>query len=423
MCAVQFAEGLPDAVLLVLVAFAVVASLTAIGALLATALFVVPAATVRLWTQRLVVWHLASVALVAILGIAGLWLSVELNTPPGPTVAVLGGASFALSVLWHASGDVLRRRVALAGMAALLALVLAACGSGSSQGDTGPRVVATTTQIGDWARAVAGDAARVHQILQPNSDPHDYEPRPGDVEAVAGAKLVFLNGDHLDAWMGTVISNAGGSPDVVDLGSKVPVRMAGESEGGEASRYDPHWWHDPRNAEAAVKVIRDALVEANPAGAATYRANAAAYLQRLRALDAGIRRCLARVPESERKLVSDHDAFGYFARRYGIQVVGAVIPSQTTQAQASAGDIAALVRLIRRVRVRAVFPETSLSPKLAQQIARETGARADYTLYGDTLGPSDSAGATYLSMERANADEMTRGFTGGALGCRIGAPA
>ena len=416
-------SGLPDAVLLVLVAFAVVASLTAIGALLATALFVVPAATVRLWTQRLVVWHLASVALVAILGIAGLWLSVELNTPPGPTVAVLGGASFALSVLWHASGDVLRRRAALVGMAALLALVLAACGSGSSQGDTGPRVVATTTQIGDWTRAVAGDAARVHQILQPNSDPHDYEPRPGDVEAVAGAKLVFLNGDHLDAWMGTVISNAGGSPDVVDLGSKVPVRMAGESEGGEASRYDPHWWHDPRNAEAAVKVIRDALVEANPAGAATYRANAAAYLRRLRALDAGIRRCLARVPESERKLVSDHDAFGYFARRYGIQVVGAVIPSQTTQAQASAGDIAALVRLIRRERVRAVFPETSLSPKLAQQIARETGARADYTLYGDTLGPSDSAGATYLSMERANADEMTRGFTGGALGCRIGAPA
>ena len=169
-----------------------------------------------------------------------------------------------------------------------------------------------------------------------------------------------------------------------------------------------------------MKVIRDALAEANPAAAATYRANAAAYLRRLEALDAGIRRCLARVPEARRKLVSDHDAFGYFAHRYGIQVVGAVIPSQTTQAQASAGDIAALVRLIRREGVRAVFPESSLSPKLAEQIARETGARSGYTLYGDTLGPSDSAGATYLSMERANADEMTRGFTGGARGCRIG---
>ena len=236
------------------------------------------------------------------------------------------------------------------------------------RGDTGPRVVATTTQIGDWTRAVAGDAARVHQILQPNTDPHDYEPRPADVEAVAGAKLVFLNGDGLDAWMGTVISNAGGSPEVVDLGSKVPVRMPGQSDGPEASRYDPHWWHDPRNAEAAVKVIRDALVEANPAAAATYRANAAAYLRRLRALDAGIRRCLARVPEARRKLVSDHDAFGYFAHRYGIQVVGAVIPSQTTQAQASAGDI---------VGARAPDPPRGRARRLSRELAEPQAGRAD----------------------------------------------
>ncbi len=207
---------------------------------------------------------------------------------------------------------------------------------------------------------------------------------------------MFLNGDGLDAWMGTVISNSGGSPVVVDLGAKVPVRLPGESEGREASRYDPHWWHDPRNAEAAVRAIRDALVAANPAAASSYRANAAAYLRRLRALDAGIRHCLAGVPAARRKLVSDHDAFGYFARRYGITIVGAVIPSQTTQAQTSAADIAKLVRVIRREHVRAVFPESSLSAKLAQQIARETGARAGYTLYGDTLGPSGSAGATYL---------------------------
>jgi zinc/manganese transport system substrate-binding protein len=410
---------LPDALLLVLVAFAVVASLTAIGALLATALFVVPAATVRLWTQRLPVWQLGSVALAATQGIAGLWLSVELNTPPGPTVAVLGGALFAVSLLRQQLATFARGRAAPAGAAVLLAVLLSACGGSSSQGHSGPDVVATTTQIGDWARAVGGDAAVVHQILQPNSDPHEYEPRPADVEAVAGAKLVFENGDRLDAWMGSVISNAGGSPTVVVLGAKVPVRLSGESDGPEASRYDPHWWHDPHNAEAAVRAIRDALVAADPAAAPTYRANAAAYLRRLRALDAGIRACLAPVPAAQRKLVSDHDAFGYFAHRYGIAIVGAVIPSQTTQAQASAADIAKLVRLVRREHVRAVFPESSLSPKLAEQIARETGARADYTLYGDTLGPSDSPGATYLSMEQANADAMTRGFTGGTRGCRI----
>ena len=408
----------PDAALLVLVAFAVVASLTAIGALLAAALFVVPAATVRLWTQRLPVWQLASVGLAATQGIGGLWLSVELNTPPGPTVAVLGGALFIASLLRPQLALLVRRAVP-AGAALLLALVVSACGGGSAAGTQGPDVVATTTQIGDWARAVGGVDVDVHQILQPNTDPHEYEPRPADVEAVAGAQLVFESGDELDAWMESVISNAGGSPEVVDLGARVPIRLAGEDEGDEASRFDPHWWHDPRNAVAAVEAIRDALVHADAERAGAYRENAAAYLRKLRALDAGIRRCIGSVPAQRRKLVSDHDAFNYFAHRYGIVVVGAVIPSQTTQAQASAADIARLVRVVRREGVRAVFPESSLSPKLAEQIARQTGARADYTLYGDTLGPGDSPGATYLSMEQANADALTRGFTGGARGCRV----
>ena len=410
----------PDALLLVLIAFAVVASLSAVGALLATSLFVVPAATVRLWTQRLGVWQFASIALAAVQGIAGLWLSVELNTPPGPTVAVMGGALFALSLLRRRIAAVARARALPIAAGLALALVLAGCGSGSAARHSGPAVVATTTQIGDWVRVVAGNAADVHQILHPNTDPHEYEPRPHDVEAVAGAKLVFLNGDRLDAWMSTVISNAGGSPEVVDLGATVPVRLPGESDGPEASRYDPHWWHDPHNAEAAVRVIRDALAKADPAAAGTYRANAAAYLRRLRALDAGIRACVAGVPAAERKLVSDHDAFGYFAHRYGIEIVGAVIPSQTTQAQASAQDIARLVALVRREHVRAIFPEQSLSKKLAQQIAAESGARAGDTLYGDALGPAGSPGATYLSMERANANAMVRGFTGGAHGCRLG---
>jgi ABC-type Zn uptake system ZnuABC Zn-binding protein ZnuA/ABC-type Mn2+/Zn2+ transport system permease subunit len=409
----------PDALLLALIAFAVVASLTAIGALLATALFVVPAATVRLWTERLAVWQLGSVALAAAQGIAGLWLSVELNTPPGPTVAVLGGALFALSAARAPLVRAVRGRTALAGAALILVLLVPACGGSAASQGSGPEVVATTTQIGDWTRAVAGRAARVHQILEPNTDPHDYEPRPSDVVAVAGAKVVFENGDGLDAWMGTVLSNAGGSPTVADLGAIVPVRLPGEGGGSDASRRDPHWWHDPRNAEAAVAAIRDALVAANRPAAAIYRANAAAYLRRLRALDAGIQACFARVPPAQRKLVSDHDAFGYFAQRYGITVVGAVIPSQTTQAQASAGDVADLVRLVRRERVRAIFPEEALSAKLAEQIARETGASSGYRLYGDSLGASDSRAATYLAMEQANADAMTRGFTGGVRGCRI----
>jgi zinc/manganese transport system substrate-binding protein len=305
----------------------------------------------------------------------------------------------------------------------LLAVLLAAasgCGSGSSSAAPGAiDVVVTTTQLGDIVREVGGDAVDVHQILRPNTDPHDYEPRPKDIQETAGAKLVVTSGDELDAWMGEVLDNAGGDPTVLDAGAGRPVTRPGESSGPEASRFDAHWWHDPRNVEYAVGRIRAALVRAEPAAKDRIDRSAGRYLAKLRALDRGIARCMAAVPASERKLVTDHDALGYFARRYGIEVVGAVIPSQTTQSQPSAGDLADLSRVIRREHVKAVFPETSVNPKLAEAIARQTGASARYELYGDTLGPEGSPGATYLGMERANADAMVRGFTGGARGCDI----
>jgi zinc/manganese transport system substrate-binding protein len=304
------------------------------------------------------------------------------------------------------------------------ALLASACG-GQNQGSSNEtvsnklRVVATTTQIGDFVRQVGDDAVDAHQILQPNSDPHDYEPRPADVEATAGARVVFVNGDTLDSWMNQVVSESGGSPTVVDLSESVPERLPGETGGEEASRYDPHWWHDPRNAEAAVTEIRDAMIEADPDHAADYQRNADTYLAKIEGLDEGIQNCMDRVPADQRKLVTDHDAFNYFANRYGIQVVGAVIPSQSTQAQPSAGEVADLISLIKRENVKAVFPESSINPNLAQTIARETGASADYTLYGDTLGEDGSDGDTYLKMEAANADAMARGFTGGQDSCSI----
>jgi zinc/manganese transport system substrate-binding protein len=279
-------------------------------------------------------------------------------------------------------------------------------------------VVATTTQIGDWAREVGGGAVAVDQILQPNTDPHEYEPRPSDVAAAADAQLVFANGDNLDKWIGQIVSDGGSDATVVDLGAGVPERLPGESSGAEASKYDPHWWHDPRNAEAAVREIERQLAAADPAHRREFERNARAYLASLRKLDAGIARCIDSVPVAKRKLVTDHDAFGYFAQRYGIDVVGAVIPSQTTQAQPSAKDLSALIGLIEREHVKAVFPESSLSAKVADAIARQTGASADYTLYGDTLGPAGSDGATYMSMEAANTDSMVRGFSGGGSGCR-----
>jgi zinc/manganese transport system substrate-binding protein len=313
------------------------------------------------------------------------------------------------------------RPLSLAALVAAVALTAAGCGSsaGSSSKPGAVDVVVTTTQLGDVVRAVGGEDVDVHQILKPNTDPHDYEPRPKDIQETAGAKLVVVSGDDLDRWMGEVLKNAGGSPAVLDAGAGRPVTVPGEQSGPEASRFDPHWWHDPVNVEYAVIRIRDALVRAHPEATAAIDAHAEAYLTKVKALDARLTRCFAAVPAAQRKLVTDHDAFNYFARRYGIDVVGAVIPSQTTQAQPSAGDLAKLVGVIRREHVKAIFPESSINPKLAKAIARETGATAGHELYGDTLGPAGSAGATYLGMEAANADAMVQGFTGGAQRCAV----
>jgi ABC-type Zn uptake system ZnuABC Zn-binding protein ZnuA len=344
-------------------------------------------------------------------GVVGLWLSVELNAPPGATIAVLAGAVFALAPFLPALA---RLRGALPAAAMLSLLLLTGCaGTGSDK----PVVVATTTQIADFVRTVGGDRIAVHQILQPNTDPHEYEPRPDDVRAAADAKVVFLNGDGLDGWMDKVVKQAGGNPNVVTLGAAARTQLPGESTGPEASAVDPHWWHDPHNAEAAVERVRSALGAALPKDKQEFDRRAAAYVARIDALDKRIARCFQSLPADQRKLVTSHDAFNYFAKRYGIRVIGAIIPSQSTEAQPSAGDIANLVKQVRREHVRAIFLETSVNPKLGEAVAEQTGAIGNLRLYGDTLGPRGSPGATYLGMELANANAMMRGFTGGRRGC------
>ena len=400
-------SALPDAVLLALVALAAVAALRIAGALLATALVVVPAATTRLLVDRLRAWQLATIALVVGEGVVGLWASVQLNAPPGPAIAVLSGALFGLVAIGRALGP---RRARAAGAAAAIALALAGSGCGSSSGSGGgrPKVVATTTQLADFARQVGGDRIQLTQLLQPNTDPHQYEPRPRDVQAVASADVVLVSGGEIDRWMGNVVEQAGGSAKVVDVGAGRPY-----------AKNEPHWWHDPRNSEYAVTRIRDTLAAADAKDRDGFARSAAAYETRLRALDAGIARCMDAVPAARRTMVTDHDAFGAFAARYGVTVVGAVIPARTTQAQPSAGELSRLAAVIRREHVRAVFPETSVNPRLAQAIARQTGASSNYELYGDTLGPAGSSGVRYVQSEVHNADAMLRGFTGGARGCAI----
>ncbi len=295
---------------------------------------------------------------------------------------------------------------------ATLALGAAACGS-DTPATPGPRVVATTTQLADLARNVAGDRASVTSILRPNSDPHDYEPRPSDARDLADAGLVLKSGGDVDAWLGDLVRSAGADARVLTLIDSVRTRTG---EGGEV---DPHWWQDPRNAEIAVRRIRDALARADPAGTATYDANAEAYLGRLHALDTAIARCMDAIPPDRRRLVTNHDALGYFADRYGIDVVGAVIPALSTEARASAGETRSLVDTIRREHVSTIFPETSVNPKLERAIAADAGAGVGPALWADSLGPKGSTGATYLGSVRFNAEAMAAGFTGGAARCSL----
>lgn len=351
-----------------------------------------------------------------------------------------------------------RRASAFAASAFAAALLTAGCAQGGSggseEGTSGVEeaasgeplsVVASTTQIADFVRNVGGEAVEEQQILQPNTDPHDYEPRPEDVRATSVAELVFVNGDDLDPWMESLVSESGSEAEVVTLSESIPERIEGdhahegedqahsdehahegeehaeeahsEEEHAHDSEYDPHWWHDPNNAVAAVEEIRDRLAEADPENAEVYRRNAGEYVERLRTLDAEIEECIAGVPEEDRKLVTDHDSFEYFTERYGLRTVGAVIPSQTTQAQPSAQDTAELIRVIEEEDVQAIFPQETVGSNLADTVANETGATAEYTLYGDALGPEGSDGDTYLKMMSANADSIVRGLTGGEQGC------
>src|SRR4029077_18699354 len=234
-----------------------------------------------LLTARVLCRQMGGMALVAIEGTLGLWLSVKTDAPPGATIACVSGGAFALVAAARALAPVLTRGAPAAAVAlAALALLATGCGQpGPAAGQL--EVVATTTQIGDWVREVGGRAVFVDQVLRPNTAPHEYEPRPSDVEAAAGAKLVFANGDSLDSWIEAIVDDSGSDAELVDLGAAVPDRLPGESSGAEASKYDPHGGHAPRNARAAGRQIEHHLAAADPSHRHEFERNASAYLSRL----------------------------------------------------------------------------------------------------------------------------------------------
>ena len=296
-------------------------------------------------------------------------------------------------------------RLSVSGL--FVAVLLAGCGGGDEgSGGADVSVVATTTQVADLVRNVGGARVEVAAILDPEADPHDYEPRPSDAADLADAAVVFRSGGDLDEWLGELIDSAGADGAEVTMLDHVRARGS-----------DPHWWHDPRNAVLATEAIRDALGEADPDGRATYERNARRYIKRLRDVDRDVEACIAKLPQSKRKIVTTHDSLSYFAHRYGVEVIGAVIPSLSTQAQPSAKDINALVDQVEEEGVEAIFPESSLSDKLERAVSREAGAQVGEPLFTDSLGPEGTPASTYIGSMRENARRLALGMSGGTLRC------
>lgn len=287
----------------------------------------------------------------------------------------------------------------------LLTLVGLACADTSQTTGTGINVVATTTQIGALTRAVAGDQVRLTVLLPAGADAHDFEPDPQDVRKVHEARLVLRNGIGLDDWMTRTIKNAGGSARVVVVTDGIAVQKS--ASGDEAGEADPHVWHDPTNAAVMVDNIAEALSEADPSHAATFGDNAKAYRARLADVDNQIRALIDEIPQEDRKVVTNHDAFGYFFARYGLQFVGAVFPTSSREGQVSAKELAALTDLIKAEGVKAVFAEEEVDPKVARELARDAGVRIVTGLYADSLGPPGSGADTVDGMLLANARKFS----------------
>lgn len=298
----------------------------------------------------------------------------------------------------------------------IVSLVLAGCGTAPADQplSAGPRVVATTSIIGDVVAHVAGGHVQLTVLMGPGVDPHTYTPTPRDVAAVHDAQLIFVNGAGLETFLEPLLQQAGGQARLVDLSQGIDLLPAEhvEEEAGHAGEgeYDPHIWLSVPNVMRWVDTIAAALSEADPAHAGAYRSQAAAYRQELEALDAWIRQQVAGVPPERRKLVTNHPAFGYFAREYGFEQVGAVYPISPA-AEPSAQEIAALEDAIRRLGVPAVFTESTVNPKLAEQVARDTGIRL-VRLYTGSLGEAGSGAETYIGMMRYNVRAIVEALKG-----------
>ena len=259
-------------------------------------------------------------------------------------------------------------------------------------------VVASISIIGDFVEEVGGDRVTVTTLVGPNGDAHVYTPTAADAKKVSDAKLLVINGFGLEGWLPRLVQSSGGKATIVTATNGITPRKRDSGD-------DPHAWQSVVNAKVYATNIRDALSSADPAGAATYSANTTAYLAKLDALDRDVRAAVAEIPEARRKVISTHDAFGYFAAAYGIAFIAP--QGVSTETEASAHDIAAIITQVKEGKIPAVFLENISDPRLMRRIAAETGAKVSGTLYSDSLTEEKGEAPTYIDMVRHNIKALT----------------
>ncbi len=287
------------------------------------------------------------------------------------------------------------------------------------------QAVASFSILGDIVREVGGDDVQLTTLVGPDGDAHEYEPTPADAKKLAAANVLFVNGLDFEAWLPRLVKASGFAGQTVVASKGVtPRKFAGHGHdhgdkdhdhgqahghGGEAGHShgdaDPHAWQNLANGVIYARNVADGLAAADPAHADAYRKRADAYIARLQAADAAVRKTFAAIPAERRKVVTSHDAFGYFGDAYGVEFISAV--GISTAAEPAAGDVARIIEQVKREKVPAVFVENITSPRLVQQIARETGAKVGGTLYSDALSKPGQPGATYLEMFEWNVRQLT----------------
>jgi zinc/manganese transport system substrate-binding protein len=289
----------------------------------------------------------------------------------------------------------------------LLALLVLGCGGRAFADAPKLKAVATFSILGDLVAQVGGDRVAVTTLVQPNADAHGYTPAPSDARTLAEARIVVVNGLGLEGWIDRLIKASGTrAPVVVASAGIKPIEASDDDHGhGHAHHDDPHAWQNVANVKRYVTNIRDALARVDPEHAGAYADNAKTYLATLDGLDAEVRAAIAAIPSAQRRVITTHDAFGYFTAAYGLSFIAP--QGVSTDSEASPRDVARIIRQIRQEKVPAVFLENIADPRLMQQIARESGAAIGGKVFSDALSGPGGPAASYVMMMRNNVSAFT----------------